>query len=60
METKINAFSRAVIRRANARLVEHGDLSNYEFDKRFVPKTRDELRAAFIKASRAVNTDDIL
>ena len=54
METKINAFSRAVIRRANARLVEHGDLSNYEFDKRFVPKTRDELRAAFIKASRAV------
>lgn len=51
----MNAFSRAVIRRANARLVEHGDLSNYEFDKRFVPKTRDELRAAFIKASRAVS-----
>lgn len=60
METKKNAFSRAIIRRANARLVEHGNLGNYEFDKRFVPKIHDELRAAFIKASRTVNTDDIL
>ena len=59
METKINAFSRAVIRRANARLVEHGDLSNYEFDKRFVPKTREELRAAFIKASRTVSGKNV-
>ena len=59
METKSNAFSRAVIRRANARLVEHGDLSNYEFDKRFVPKTRDELRAAFIKASRTVSVKNV-
>ena len=59
METKINAFSRAVIRRANARLVDHGDLSNYEFDKRFVPKTRDELRAAFIKASRTVSGKNV-
>ena len=53
METsRNNSRSISIARMANARIMACRDLSAYEYDKQFVPKTREELRRAFMEASR--------
>lgn len=52
-------FDKVVIHRANARLMACEDISRYVFDKRYEPKTHDELRAAFMKAARIVSGKNV-